>query len=191
MKNHVRKILSITLLISSTLLLDSCKINKSKTAEQRITSNEKTWNRFETAEYLLKYPPGWILNQSGKEGTQFYVYPDTKITDNNVNVSMSIYSLSELGGISLSELSKINESRITAPNSGLALVSSELVRSLNGGSHCMVITGDQDETTYKWKQMYWIDGSRSYELTYSSTEACFDRYDDVVNKIMLSFTIKH
>jgi len=144
------------------------------------------WKTLENSEYEIKYPDGWVLDQSGLSGTRFILFGPIiqgQVFRNNINLITQ-----DLSGQSI-DLAKYVE--ISTGQIKEYITSSNILYSQTENSrHKIVYTGMHGEYSLQWTQYYWVKNNKAYVLTYTADKKSNDDTIGLATQVMDSFKIK-
>ncbi len=143
------------------------------------------WKTLENAEFQIKYPSKWELNQSGISGTNFILFAPNQSPTFRDNLNLIIQDLKGQN-IDLKKFTEISVEQIKQYFTNANIILSETT----AGKHKIVYTGTQGQLNLKWEQYYWVKNEKAYILTFTADQLSFDKQIEEVNSIMDSFKIK-
>ena len=174
----------IAILISISGCGQAVKNNESKEAE-------KEWKFLNGQGYTIGYPEDWTLDQSGQNGTSFYLLsPKTSAEDpfrENINLIIQDLKGQNLG---LDGYTKISEEQIKTVITNGKLLESMRIPMEESEFQKVIFTGDQGRNKLKFEQYYFIKNEKAYVLTLTCETAQFDSYQKTGEKIMKTFGLE-
>jgi serine/threonine-protein kinase len=174
---------ALILSLVATLLLFEVSIAQNK------ISADGSWSKVDESEYAASYPSKWKLDQSGIVGTKFVISDSELIGGFRANTTLLIQDVTG-SGIDLGRYFELSESKLKSAITNAEVVYSKRITA--SGKECQefVFKGDQGIFHLKWRQRYWVKGNRAYVLTFTASQAVFDDYTLVADKIFNLFAFK-
>jgi len=153
-----------------------------------VKSNTKT---LVEANYSIKYPSDWELNQSGHMGLSFILFSplETSQDEFRENVNLLIQDLSGYN-LNLDKYVNISIEQINSMITNSKLIESIRIKSESDEYHRLIYTGDQGNFNLKFIQYFWVKGEKAYVLTLTCENSKFFKYKEVGYGILNSFKIK-
>jgi hypothetical protein len=155
------------------------------------TPSPVEWNTLDKTNFSVQYPTDWDLNDKGIMGTSFVILsqPDSATDNFRENISLLIQNLEGMN-IDLDKYTEISEGQLKTLATNLNLVENKRIKNDSTTYQKVVYAADQGVFRLKFEQYYWVIGPKAYVLTFTTTEATFDRYKAVGERMMNSFYIK-
>ena len=180
--------------LSSILLLSmvACGQATSKqSTDAKETLADAGWNTFSQANYSIKYPAAWELNQSGEMGTSFILFSpkESEQDDFRENINLIIQDLSGKN-IDLNKYTEISEGQIKSMIANSNLIESKRIKNDSIEYQKIVYAGDQQTFHLKYEQYYWVINDMAYILTFTSEQTKFKDLQGTAEKMMNSFILK-
>ncbi|MEO8759474.1 MAG: hypothetical protein ABI448_01185 [Bacteroidia bacterium] len=174
------------------LLLMACAQETKSADDTKKVEIDKNWNTFTQANYEIKYPSNWELDQSGKMGTSFIVFSPLENENDKFkeNINLVIQDLTGKN-INLDKYTKISEEQIKTMITNSKILESEQVKNDLTEYHKVIYTGDQGIYHLTFEQYYWVMNEKVYIITFTSEVTTFKNYRGVGEKIMNSFVIQN
>lgn len=146
------------------------------------------WTTLSESGYSIDYPETWTVDTSGQIGTSFSILApaDSETDDFSENVNLIIQDLGN-NEIDLDMFVEISEEQIPKVITNGIIIDSERSSANGKDFHIMTYVGIQGQLTLMFEQLYWIEGSDAYILTFTATDTQFDNYKETAEKIMKSF----
>jgi len=174
----------------------SCKNAAEQSASSSPEANSqmasaKGWKTFSKGSVSIDYPTAWFADKSGANRTTFVVLsPAESPADQfreNVNlmvqdVSHKDYNMDLYMQASAKQIRKF----LAYPT----ILSSEEIESPYGPCHELIYTATQQNLELKFKQRHWLINGVSYILTYTAEPNSAETFQDIADKMFISFQIK-
>jgi hypothetical protein len=151
--------------------------------------NSKSWQKYETKEYMLKYPGDWELVENPSIGAEFYIAPIGKKVDFSNNVNLLIQ---DLRGrlIDLDSFVVVSEKQIADLVSQSKIFESKRILDSKQEYHKIIYSGVMGNYHLKFLQYYYIKNEQAYVLTYTALEDKFKKDLNKAEDIFSSFSLK-
>jgi len=139
--------------------------------------------------YEIQYSSDWTLDTSGKMNTAFILMgravPSISFKE-NLNLLIQDLSGQNLNLDSFTELSK---TQMLSMPGGVVLESKRDKK--NGHDYQILVSQiDVQGQKLKFKQYYWVIGTKAYVLTYTTSADTYDAFIPAADKVLSSFTMK-
>ena len=168
-------------------VLSACG-QQTKQKENKIV--EEGWTLLTENNYRIVYPENWELDQSGDNGTSFFLLsPLSDYKDKfKENVSLVIQDLRG-HNLSLDKYVENYESKIGTIFMDGNLISSDRMKMKGSEFQKIVLTGKQGPLNFKSEQYYWVENNKAYALSFICEENQFDDFHGTGEKILNSFEL--
>lgn len=162
--------------------------------KQQSTTDKKSdgWNTFETADYSIRYPVTWALDNSGQSGVILQLFSAQTSAEDNFreNVNLVIQDLTGQKVQTLDQYTQLSESQIKMFMTDSEILSSDRLTKDGQEYQKVIFSAVQGQFKLKSEQYYLIKGHLAYVLTLTCTEDTYDSYLEEGEKIMDSFKTK-
>jgi serine/threonine-protein kinase len=157
-------------------------------AQNKINA-DGSWSKADESEYAVSYPSKWKLDQSGVVGTKFVIFAPELSGGFRTSVTLLIQDVTG-SGVDLDRYFELSENKLRGLTANAEVIYSKKIRT--GADDCkeFVFKGEQGAVHLKWRQRYWVKGNKAYVLTFTASQAGFDDYTLVADKIFNLFAIK-
>jgi hypothetical protein len=146
------------------------------------------WKSLDEAEFKLKYPDNWELNQTGIAGTKFILFmPNAQPVTFRDNINLIIQDLTGQN-MDLKKFADLSKAQVQQFITNANIATSET--SADGKKHKMIYSGSQGQLNLKWQQYYWVKNEKAYILTFTADQNSFDKKIETARQVMDSFTAK-
>ncbi len=151
------------------------------------------WNTLEQDEYAINYPTDWEYSDQKPQPTiQFMLLSDeSSVTEDQFRENINLTS-EALGGrdIDAKAYTKISVDMIKGQLPSAKIVSNTAIKLDGRDAQAVVWSADfGNGMVLKFKQILTVYNDKGYVLTFSSTEAEYDKYIEVGDKILNSFKL--
>lgn len=155
-------------------------------------SPKPDWATLADAEFSIRYPNSWTLDQTGLFGSNFFLYApfDTATDVFRENFNLIINDLKEFPGISLAEIAEGARQQILNMVTDVKILEFKEVEEGYDKYYWVEYTGKQGEFNLHWKQHYRLMRNMFYVLTFTAEEEQYIRYTPLANQIFDSFFLK-
>lgn len=153
-------------------------------------SQEEKFKKYDHPKYSIEYPQNWILDESGKEGPLFVVYP--RVVDEKVfveNINLTVQNLVE-NKFSIEQIKSITEKQMSNMLSNSRIIESKIVDENKLIYHKIIAVGETSGMKFKTKIQTYIINNYLYTLTLVSLDEDYESIKVISNKIMDSFLLK-
>jgi len=158
-------------------------------AEGYCQADKESWVVLDQPDFTISYPRNWTLDQTGKMGTAFVLFSEQINSDFRNNVNLIVQDLNGLG-YDLDKYVTLSEGQVKTMITNSQIIESKRLRSASGEFQEVVFTGEQGIFHLKWMQRYWVKGAKAFVLTFTASEATYDQYKQVGEKMLESFKLK-
>ncbi|MBV7270640.1 PsbP-related protein [Winogradskyella luteola] len=134
--------------------------------------------------FELTYPSYLSLDESGEEGTIFYLY-DNKEND----IFTANFNLVSIKKKSMTFLELTQQIEKETKNYG-RLISSEEMRVVGQNFFRIVMETEENNVVLKSIQHFYPKGESIYILTFLSEKNYFDKHYNKIDEVMMSFRLK-
>jgi serine/threonine-protein kinase len=146
------------------------------------------WKSLDEAEFKVKYPGDWELNQTGIAGTKFILFmPSAQPVTFRDNINLIIQDLKGRN-MDLKQFAELSKSQVKQFITNANVMTSET--SADGQKHKIVYSGSQGQMNLKWQQYYWVKNEKAYILTFTTDQNSFDKRIAAASQVMDSFAAK-
>ena len=173
----------ILLFILSSLL--ACGIKKKSQEEI-----EKNWKTFETNEFSVKYPPSWIVNESGYMGTRFLIIAKQTSIRDYYQENVSLIKKEVHDSINLEQYVQLSLDSIKNVSNEFQLVESQFQTNNDKTYYKVIFNGQEGINNITYDKYYQLKNNMLYILTFSGKTIELTRYQPLGEGIMNSFTLK-
>jgi hypothetical protein len=137
--------------------------------------------------YSIFYNNSLRLDESGRNGTEFYLFSQKTNSDDNFaeNVNLMIQNLETLN-IDLNKFVEISENQIKTHGK---LIESKRIKTIKNEFHVFVYEALMNGLELKFLQYNFVKNNKAYILTYTGKKADFDKFQAEMEKVMKSFKI--
>tara|TARA_B100002049_G_C16025778_1_gene352314 strand:- start:493 stop:1008 length:516 start_codon:yes stop_codon:yes gene_type:complete len=153
-------------------------------------SQETKTKKLDHPDYSIEYPKNWILDESGKEGESFVIYPkieSEKVFVENINLIKQNLGQSEL---TIKQLKSIIENQVSNILNNPKIISSEIANKNGLTYHKILVKGEASGMNFQTKVYTFLTDTNLYTLTLVSKLEDYDKIKIVSDKIMDSFSVK-
>jgi hypothetical protein len=174
------------------LSLISCgEATGKKTTVEETLQADKNQNTFSQANYSVRYPASWELDQTGKMGTNFILFAPVESAQNDFreNINLIIQELSGKG-IDLNKFASISENQVKTMVTHANLIESKRIINDTNEYHKIIYTGDDGTFHLQYEQYYWLINEKAYILTFTAEQNKFAALKDTAESILNSFVLK-
>jgi serine/threonine-protein kinase len=146
------------------------------------------WKSYRHANYSVKYPPSWTLDNSGDHGTAFILFSPKESADDDFIENVNLL-IQDVGGMDLDGYTKLSEEQIASGKflSNSKLLESNRIRNRAGDYQRVFFTSGDEGSSMKFEQYYWVRDRKAYVVTLTAKEDLFEGYRGVGEKILDSF----
>lgn len=139
--------------------------------------------------YEIQYSADWTLDTSGKMNTAFILMgrpvPSLSFKE-NLNLLIQDLTGQNMNLDAFTELSKTQ--MLSMP--GGVVIESKRDKKNGHDFHMLVSQIDVQGQKLKFKQYYWVMGTKAFVLTYTTTSDTYDAFIPAADKVLSSFTMK-
>jgi len=175
------------LLLLFVVALEFVSCQKSQKAETVFSQPEKGTKEISRKGYSISYDSTYRLDESGRNGTEFYLFTPTQSGDDfSENINLMIQNLGVLK-YDLDQFVEISEKQIKV--SGKLL---ESIRKKKDGQEyqILIFEGNFNGLDLKFLQYDFVKNDKAYVLTFSAKQNEFDNYEKEMEKVMNSFKLE-
>jgi len=140
-------------------------------------------------DFALSYPASWSFDQSGQAGTKFILFTGQNNSGFRDNTNLIIQDLKG-SGFDLDKYVTLSEGQVKTMITNSQIIESKRLKSKFGEFQEVVFTGDQGVFHLKWRQRYWVKGEKAFVLTLTTSQATYEQYTQVGQKLFDSFKLK-
>jgi hypothetical protein len=151
--------------------------------------DKDAWTSMDQSDFALSHPAGWSLDQSGQAGTKFILFTGQSNSGFRDNVNLIIQDLKG-SGFDLDKYVTLSEGQVKTLITNSQIIESKRVKSELGEFQEVIFTGDQGVFNLKWRQRYWLKGEKAFVLTFTASQATYDQYKQISQKLFDSFHVK-
>jgi len=146
------------------------------------------WKTLQTSRYSLKYPSFWELDQSGKQGTNFFIHSQLESENDKFaeNVNLLIQDLSAYD-IDLDQFIEITETQVKSMLPEGKIISSSRIEDGENSYHHIIYTGNYKDFKLIFEQLCWVVQDEAFILTFTSEENMYDSFIIIGQEILNSF----
>ncbi len=146
--------------------------------------------KYDHPDYSIEYPENWILDESGKEGTFFVVYPNIETDKDFVeNINLIKQNLGQ-NKLTIEQLKSIIENQVSNMLDNSKIILSEIINDKGFSYHKLLVTGETSGMNFITRIHTIPVENNLYTLTLVSKAEDYENIKDISNQIMNSFTIK-
>ncbi len=160
-------------------------------SKQPADALDAEWKVFSTSEYSISYPETWEFDNSGGDGSAFFIIAGRDEPEDafRENISLTVKDLSGFcNDLAVFTDMTLSQTKKEVKNA----VFSEVIKltGSDGETESVVFSGDYGDLRLQWKQYYKIAGSQAYILTFSAQKHKYTDYLKVADKVFNSFHLK-
>ena len=146
--------------------------------------------KYDHPEYSIEYPVNWILDESGKEGSSFLVYPNTETDKDFVeNINLIKQNLGQ-NELTIEQLKSIIENQVSNMLDNSKIILTEIINDKGISYHKLLVTGETSGMNFITRIHTIPIENNLFTLTLVSKAEDYENIKNVSNQIMNSFTIK-
>lgn len=147
-----------------------------------------SWKSLDDAEFRIKYPSDWELNQTGVAGTKFILFtPSAQPVAFRDNINLIIEDLKGKN-VDLKQYAAAASAQVRQYITNVKVTTSET--SADQRRHKIVYSGSQGQLNLTWQQYYWVKNEKAYVLTFTADQSSFDKRIEAASQVMDSFSAK-
>lgn len=170
------------------------KKDKVETTDKKPDKTYSDWKSYSNNNTTIQYPKSWLLDESGRMGTSFFLFSPV-VNDQDLfkeNMNLLIIDLTQYGLADMALKEYVDLSIAQLPNIiDDYTFKSSTESSKNGRSYYQVqYTGSQMNYELRWMQQIWLVNSKAYVLSFTAENDQFYNYKGTAQKIFDSFKIK-
>ncbi len=154
---------------------------------------QKDWNILEQDNYAISYPKDWqSSDQKPEPFIQFFLLSDEKSQKEdeyreNINLKLENLSGQEM---ELEAYAKISLDQIRSQMPGSQVISNEVIKINNLEARAVIWSAESNNgIVLKFKKTFLIHNGKAYIITFSSTEAEYDKYIKIADRIINTFNL--
>jgi hypothetical protein len=153
---------------------------------QKKSADDK--NTIESKEYYMFYKSNLELDESGKNGSTFFLYTKKTSTNDDFveNLNLIIQNLDGMN-IDLNKFVAISDNQIKTNGN---LIESKRILSKHHEYHRYIFEGKMNNFELKFLQFDFVKNNKAYVLTYTAKKKDFETYLPQMEESMNSFTLK-
>lgn len=132
--------------------------------------------KYEKDNYSIEYPSNWILNDSGENGTKFFLYPTNSVSSDifTENINLILQNLSDTT-ITLEKYKGLVEKQISGMLTEPKIASSEIKNKNGLKSHQLIAEGKSGDYKFKTIIYTYLIEKQIYTLTFITL---YDNYEN-------------
>lgn len=187
-KTNSMKYLFLIGAICLNVILTSCSGSKE---EVNTNIDQSNWKTLSEADFSLKYPADWELDQTGSNNTRFFL--KSKVTEMTDDFRENINLLNEdLGGaeISLDEYMELSMENLHRGMPGLNITKNEKMTVKGQEYYQLEYYVSQGGMDLSFEQRFTIANGMVYVLTFSAKKDDLKKFKSIAENIMDSFELK-
>jgi hypothetical protein len=150
---------------------------------------DSDWKTIDQPDYSLTYPARWTLDKGGQMGTKFILFTGQSKSGFSDNLNLIIEDLGS-AGFDLERYASLSEGQIRKMIANVEDIDSKRQKSGDKEFQEVIFKGDQGTLHLKWRQRYYLKGDKAYVLTFTSSQATYDQYTQLCQKLFDSFVLK-
>jgi hypothetical protein len=197
----MKKILSVLLLVSC--LGYEITITQPAASKAEIVGN---WKKIDNADYLIRYPASWSLEQKEQASPENYIKipfiifsplesPQDKFRE-NINLVIEDLQGRTIDGvdgskINLDQYAVMSVGQLQAQMKNYKSIETKKVTTGRREYYKTIFTWDSDPHHLKVEQYYWITKGKAYVLTFTAEQPKFAKFRKVGESILNSFVLKN
>ena len=146
--------------------------------------------KYDHPQYSIEYPENWILDESGKEGSSFVLYPDSDTDKDFVeNINLIKQNLGQ-NKLTVEQLKSIIENQVSSMLENSKLILSEIITEKGISYHKLIVSGESNGMNFITRIHTIPIKSNLFTLTLVSKAKDYENIETVSNEIMNSFSLK-
>lgn len=154
---------------------------------------QKDWNILERDNYAISYPKDWqSSDQKPEPSIEFFLLSDGKSQKEDQFRESINLKLENLSGqeMRLEAYTKISLDQIRSQMPRAQVISNKVIKINNLEARAVVWSAESNNgMVLKFKKTFLIHNGKAYIITFSSTEAEYDEYIEVADKIINTFNL--
>jgi len=138
-----------------------------------------------TEHYAISYDNKYFLNDSGDNGSSFYIFLTAKPDSANLRANINLVE-QYLTDMDLDKFTELTENQIKQYGT---LLHSERKKKNNRFYQEILFSLSLQDKNFKFLQYDFVVGNKAYVLTYTASEDSFEKDKQAAEEIMNTFTI--
>ncbi|MEO0896844.1 MAG: PsbP-related protein [Bacteroidota bacterium] len=149
------------------------------------------WKTLSEEKFTLSYPPSWELDQSGQMGSSFILFSPVSDEQDKFRENVNLL-IQDLKGyeLTLDQYVAISLEQIKNLATDGNILLNERKNKDGKEYQKLVYTATQGIFKLKFEQYCWLIDNQPFILTFTTEEKEFDKYQQLGEKILDSFTLK-
>lgn len=146
--------------------------------------------KYEKDDFSIEYPSNWILNDSGENDTEIYLYPKQSESSDvfTENINLIKYNLND-SSITIEDYKSIAEKQITEMLTDSKITFSEITDRTESKFHKLIVEGYSSNYKFKTAIYSWLKDNQVYTLTFVTFYDTYENNHIESFKIMDSFKL--
>ncbi|WP_281227228.1 PsbP-related protein [Flavobacterium aquiphilum] len=175
------------LLLLLVVVLGFIGCQKSQKVETGISKVENGTKEISRNGYFIRYDASFRLDESGKNGVEFYLFTPTKPGDDfSENINLMIQDLGVLK-YDLDQFVAISEKQIKASGK---LIESTRKKTDGQEYQILIFEAKFNGLDLKFLQYDFVKNDKAYVLTFSAKQSEFENYRKEIEKVMNTFKLE-
>lgn len=173
----------LLVLLVAAIAIVGCQKNE----KAAVSKSENDTREISRKGFSIQYDSSFRLDDSGRNGTEFYLFTPTAPGDNfSENINLMIQNLGVLK-YDLNQFIALSEKQIKA--SGKLIQS---VRKNENGQeyHILIFEAKMNGFDLKFLQYDYVKDDKAYVLTFSAKKEEFENHLEAIEKVMNSFKLE-
>jgi len=173
----------LLVLLIVAIVIAGCQMSKKDEAPQL----QKGIKEINKKGYSIRYDSTFRLDESGRNGVEFYLFTPTKPDDDfSENINLMIQNL-ETVKYDLDQFVSVSEKQIKANGK---LIESTRMKKDGQEYQILIFEGNFNGLNLKFLQYDFVKNDKAYVLTFSAKRTEFDNYRKEMEKVMNSFELQ-
>lgn len=146
--------------------------------------------KYDHPEYSIEYPENWILDESGREGSSFVIYPNLetdKVFVENINLVKQNLGQNDF---TIEQLKSIIENQVSNMLDDSKIILTEIINEKGISYHKLLVKGHSGGMNFISRIHTIPFENNLFTLTLVSQTEDYENIKTVSNQIMNSFTLK-
>ena len=154
-------------------------------------SKDSDFEKYTAADFTIKYPSDWKVDESGTMGTKVIFFSPLESADDqfseNINIMTQDLTASPM---TLKEYTDLSVKQINTLVTNGKIIESTTMQTPSGEGQRLVYTMDQGQYHLQFEQLYVIKKDKVYLVTYTAETTSYQKYLSKASHALESFILK-
>jgi len=155
--------------------------------------SSRTWTSIHRTHYTIDFPSDMILDTTMEMGTDLFMntYQENPADSFSENIVVAIQNLDEEEeGVTPGIYTAMQEDLLYEMYKEFTIEESTILNNASGQFHKWIYSGINENNRLKWEQYTFIAHKKAFVVTLTTKAETFEKYKELGEKILNSFSLK-